>query len=593
MKLVIGYSIFLMVSILCLMICIGYLIIRRFIYPSSIPSLEGMTYSIRIYIMLNTLFFLLLSYSIISIYLRPDPYIRPLGYFISISLMAVIVANEILFLQPKKSYIRFTLCKIIIIGLSLQYSQILIFPSIVGVDPWWHQWFTLNILDQGHIPEGLEYSKLPLMQLMIGMTSLITDLGYKVATMFSISSLQVICDALFVFLLGKFLISTKVGLLAALLLEVANSHILFGYWTIPNTMAATLILPIIFIYFKLRRDNSFISTLLTIFIMGTLILTHTITSMCLAILIFVFWLSSTAYARLFDEKINQSVNWTICILFSTVMFAYWSYISGHILTLANLIKMGFYNPLVNWRYSSLYYIPLLERAVHHLGKFLYFGFSFIGCFYMSSKQFRNSNRFITIIGGMIILGLDFLSIIMMKDIISNRWDYFSQILMAVPLSLSLLLLNGIFKNRFIKIFLMSLSIFSLSFLLIISSLANIDNRFFSPNIGVRSAFTESELQAMKTISEIWNGTIGCDRYGRIPYIFQLNREFADIDDSLYSGDFTDLQDIMILVREEIVKHSFFTSRGLLKLKYNLHIALDNQNFSNIYDCGSVNGYLQN
>jgi hypothetical protein len=580
-----------MVGILCFIIFTGYLIIRRFFYPSLIPSLDELRCSTRFYITLNILFFLLLSYSIISIYLRQDPYIRPLGYFISIALMAVIVADEILFLSPQKSHICFALSKIIIIGLSLGYSQILIFPNVVGVDPWWHQWFTLKILDNGHIPEGLAYSKLPLMHLMIGMTSLVTDLGYKMATMISISSLQVICDSLFVFLLGKFLISTKVGLLAALLLELSNYHIHFGFWTIPNTPAATLILPIIFILFKLRKDKPSIGTLVVMFLMGTLILTHTVTAMCLAILLFTFWAGSEAYNKLFhEEKTIRSVTLTISVLFSIGMLAYWTYASGHITTLANLIKWGFLYDRLETSYQYLSEIPLFEQIFMSLGMFLFFSLSFIGCFYMISKQFRNRNKFSTIISGILILCLAFFSLITEKDVIVGRWYYFSQILLAIPLSLSLFLLNGIFKNRLIKGFLMSLSVFTLSFLLIMSPAANTDNHFLSPNSGVRHAFTESELNGMNTISRIWNGTIGADWYCHGPYDFQFNKEFVSIDDSLYTGNFSDLKETLIIVREDIWNRPL--TSGNLRLKNDPCIALCEQNFSRIYDCGSLSAYVE-
>jgi len=565
---------------------------RKLFHPSSIPSLEELRYSTLFYITLNILFFLLLSYSIISIYLRHDPYIRPLGYFISTALMTAIVATEILFLSSQKPHICFALCKVIIIGLSLQYSQILIFPNVVGVDPWLHQLFTLKILDNGYIPEGFSYSKLPLMHLMIGMTSLLTGLDYKTATMFSISFLQVVCDALFIFLFGKFLISTKVGLLAALLLEVSSDHIQFGYWTIPNTMGAILILPIIFILLKLRRDKPFIRTSIIIFLMGTLILTHTVASLCLAIFLFVFWLSFEVYTRLFHQKNVHSLTWTICILFSTGMLAYWSYISGHIITISNFIKLGFYGSFLYEGYQYLPGVPLWEQLFRYLGMFLFFSISFIGCLYMISKQFRNSNRFATISGGIVILCLAFLSLIIETDIIVGRWLYLSSMLMAIPLSLSLLLINGIFKNKIIKGFLICLSVFTLSFILIMSPTANLDNHLFSPNSGIRYAFTDSEFQAMDTISRIWNGKIGGDRYSRLPYKYQLNREFTTIDDSLYAGDFIDLQGILILVREEIVNHPFQTSKGILKLKYNLHSTLENQNFSRIYNSGSSSGYLK-
>jgi len=453
--------------------------------------------------------------------------------------------------------------------------------------------FTLKILDNGHIPGGSGYSKLPLMYLLIGSTSLITDLGYKMATMVSISSLQVICDAFFVFLLGNFLVNTKVGLLAALLLEVANFHISFGYWAIPNTMAAILILPIIFILLKLRRDKPFIGTLVAMFLMGTLILTHTVTTMCLNILLFAFWAGSEAYTRLFhEEKTRRPVTLTISVLFLIGMLSYWTYASGHIMTLANLIKFGFHTDLFESSYRYLSTIPFWEQIFMSLGLFLFFSLSLIGCLYMMSKQFRNSNRFIVTIGGILILCLTFFSLITEKNIFVYRWYYFSQILLAIPLSLSLLLITSIFKNQLIKGLLMSLPVFTLSFLLIMSPSTNIDNRLFSRNIGARSAFTYSELQAMETITEIWNGKIGGDKFCKRPYELQFNRKFTIIDDSFYSRDFTELKNILILIREEIVNHSFQTRRGYLKLKYNLQVELDKQKFSKIYNCDSVSGYLQ-
>ena len=582
-----------MVGILCFIVFTGYLLIRRFIYPSLITSLEELRCSTRFYITLNILFFTFFSYSIISIYLKPDPYIRPLGYFISTSIMAVIVANEILFLSTQKQRIYFALCKIIIIGLSLQYSQVLIFQNVLWGDPWVHRLFTIKIINEAYIPEGFAYSKLPLMHLMIGMTSLVTDLGYKMAAMFSISFLQVVSDSLFVFLLGKFLISNKVGLMAALLLEIANYHIFFGYVAIPNTMAAILILPIIFILFKLRKDKLFIGNLVLMFLMGTLILTHTISALCLDILLFVFWISYLVYSRVFNQAINRSVTLKMCILYTTTMLAYWTYVSGHILILVNLIKLGFYGSQFNWKYTSLSFIPFWEQILTYLGMFLFFSLSFIGFLYIVSKQFRNVNRVILASGSIMILCIAFFSVIMEKFIIASRWYYFSQILLAIPLSLSLFLINGIFKHRLIKGFIMSISIFVLSFFLIMSPFANMDNRIFTQKSGVRYAFTDSELKAGNTISKIYNETLGIDSYYSLLFKYQLDANYISIDNSLDTGDFRILHDIVIIIREETMNHPLpRLFNTYLIINYNPFLALEEQNFSRVYNSGSVSGYLK-
>ena len=588
-KLVMDNFLLVMVGGLCFIMCSGYLMIRNFFNTSMIPDLDELRCSNRFYLTLNILFFLLLSSSIISIYLKTDYYVRPLWYFISTALMAVIVSNEILFLSSQKSHIYFSLCKIIIIGLSLQYSQILIFPSVVGMDPWWHQWFTLNIIENGHIPEGLAYSKLPIMQLMTGMTVLVTDLGYKMATMFSISSLQIISDALFVFLLGKFLINTKVGLLSALLLELSNGHIFFGVWGCPNTVGAVLILPIIFILFKLRKDKPFIGTSIAMFLMGVLILTHTLTAMFLTILFYTLWVGTDVYAILFpDEKTIKSVTLTLSVLFSIGMLAYWNYITGHIRNLSLLIKWGFSFNFLKGRLQYLFDIPFLDQIFNNLGMFLFFSLSFMGCFYLISKQFRNSNRFTLTFSGIVILCITFFSLIFNMDILVDRWFFFSQILLVIPLSLSLFLINSVSKNKMIKSLLISISVFILSFLLIMSSQANMDNRLLTPNSGFRFAFTESEMTALNTISRIWSGLLGVDFYGREPFLF--DREFITIEKFLIAGNFDEIQDTLIVIREEILTHPYKIARGILD--YDLHIVLEEQNFSRIYNDGSTSGYLK-
>ncbi len=78
--------------ILIFLTCATYLFIRKNISVSTIQSLDQISVSSRFYIILNIIFFLSLSFSIISIHLRIDPYIRPLEYFIITSFMAAIVA---------------------------------------------------------------------------------------------------------------------------------------------------------------------------------------------------------------------------------------------------------------------------------------------------------------------------------------------------------------------------------------------------------------------------------------------------------------------------------------------------------------------
>jgi len=573
-----------------------YLIIRKSISSSTLSYLASTVGSSRFHFTLNVIFFSLFAYSIVSFWLRPDLYIRPLGFFVAIALMAVVEAIDILFLPSRGRFSHLALFKIILIGLSLEFSQLLIYPSVVGIDPWTHQMFTLKILNIGHIPEGYGYSALPFMHLVTGSTSLVTGLSYKMATMLSVSLTQVLCNVLITFLLGNFLFNKKVGLLAGLLLGVANWHVTMGYWTIPNTMATVFIPIIIYLLFKVRQERPHIGILLAVVFMGALILTHTVTAACLAILLFAFWAGFKVYNSMYREW-KASVPLSIPVLFTVGMFLWWTFASGSIRILAELIKWGFSldyflstralaMPEQVVQYASN--MPFSEQLFNNLGMFLFFAISLIGCLYMVHKRSGSSYKFVMALGGITVLGMSSFAVITGLGIIVERWWYFSQILLALPLAVAFFLFSGIVKNKVGKTLLLATLTFSLSFLMIMSPTANLDNPTFSPNTQVRFALTESELQAVERVSNMWNNRIGVDAYyselrtSSYP-MKEINREIAYV-------NYTNCQDMFVLIREEIVHNPLLLSY-VYKLDYDPREVLTAQTFSRVYDCGSVIGFV--
>ena len=154
--------------------------------------------------------------------------------------MAGVIACEII--TSERRHAPLILIQVLLLGVSIAWSQLLIFPSLLGVDPWYHSALTNRIVSEGFIPEGYSYSKLPLFHLMIAATSILADLPYKFATMASVSLGQIICNGVFVFLIADRLFKNhRVGLLAALMVVIANHHIFMSYWSIPNAFAAVFI----------------------------------------------------------------------------------------------------------------------------------------------------------------------------------------------------------------------------------------------------------------------------------------------------------------------------------------------------------------
>jgi hypothetical protein len=507
--------------------------------------------------------------------------------------MVATVAVEIQFLPSRKWCNYLVLFETVLIGLSLEFSQLLIFSGLVGIDPWGHQAFTLNILKAGHVPEGYAYSQLPLMHLTIGETSLMTGLDYKIATMLSISLSQVLCNVLFTFLLGSLLFNNKIGLLGGLLIGVANWQVYWGIWTIPTTMAAVFMPIIIYLLLKGRRQKH-VDAFLAILLMGALILTHTLTSACMVILLFAFWAGFKLHNRIYrgrahKEALITSVTFT---LFIAGTLSWWTYASGHISELAEIIKNGF-----NFDYFSIvppkeiiqysYNIPLSEQLFNGMGTALFLAISIIGCLYMLSK-FGNSHSFVMAIGGAATLTLSF-SFALRLSGLEGRWFYFSQILLAVPLALALFLFCYAVKSKLGKALFLAALTFSLSFLMILSYPTNTDAaRYLSPNTQVRNAFTESELRAIEKMSQIWNKKVGVDTY--YAELQWQQYQVEDISEQIYNRNYTDSQDTLVAIREEIVNHPFLLY-GTYKLDYDPRESLTTQGFSRVYDCGSVSGFV--
>ena len=589
----IGRFVYVFVGILTLISCILWLLIRRQAFG------EICIRSNSTFLLLNIVFFLLLTCNVLFVYFRTNIYERPLIFFIFLSFMFGIVALEILFYKTTVKHQFLILSQIIILSFISVWSQLLIFPNLIGIDPWAHQVFTLKILNTGFIPQGYSYSFLPLMHLETASTSLITGLDYKWAAAFSVTLSHIICTVLFIFLLGKFITHIKVALLASLLLITGNYYIYIGMIAIPNTMAAIFIPIILYLLLTNQKKNFLIGNLLTMFFAITLIFTHTVSSVCMLIILFIINLISYSINKIYPEKKVKFVTMNIAVFFLVVMFSCWIYLSGHIITLAKIIQVGFQEEIfVNAPKAIIGYaasVPVSEQIFNQLGAFLFFSISFIGCFYMISKKYGNFYTLIIAVVGIVPLAIGLFGTIFGYFVIEERWWYFSQILLTIPLSIAFIIFCSKIKNKSLKpIFLFCLTVI-LSFLLIMSSKANLDNHMFSPNTGVRLALTESEIKGAAFFSEKSIKPLLLDHdYSLIitNYYSLKDKRVKSLDTSLLTEDFS--SGGTILIREEIINRPFRLFRQPFKLNYDLTQALETQGFSRIYDSNSVFGfYLKN
>ncbi len=583
----IGRMVYLLTGFLALISCLLWLAIRKsHRFEFHLPESRTLT------IICAICFFGLLTLSVLSVYLRPELYERPLLFFILTALMAGIIACEII--TSSRRHTSLIIIQILLLGVNISWSQLLIFPSLLGIDPWYHSTLTNRIIEEGIIPEGHGYLKLPLFHLIIAATSLVTGLPYKFAAMVSVGLGQVICNALFVFLIAFSLFKNhRVGLLAALMVIIANHHIYMSYWSIPNAFAAVFIpIALYLLLFKFSNHSRFSSAILCIIILATIILTHTIAAMCMAILLFIVWGAHTVY-RNYHSRTDNQVSLMVSIGFMIAMFSWWAYASGSIHSLTRLIDWGFSREVFvstpKEFQNYLASIPLGEQVFNNLGMLLFFAFSFIGIFYMISRR-GNSSSFAMAWVGITPLAIGFFSLISGHSVIEHRWWYFAQILLSIPLTVAIYTIGTWKTKNLLSLYCFVFGfVVILSFLMIMSPAANIDNAMFSPNTNWRATPIESELQ-VRTILDRYSGISRSDTYysGRLSYIGYRTEPFCN---EIAYRNLSDMAGDLVLVRDTILTDPFMLYSSIYKLDYNLGDLMSAAGFHRIYDSGSVFVYL--
>jgi len=583
----IGRVIYLLTGVLALISCLLWLVIRKcHTFEFHLPEARTLT------TFWSICFFGLYTLSVLSIYLRPELYERPLLYFTLTAVMAGVIACEIF--TSGRRHVGLILIQILLLGVSIAWSQLLIFPSLLGVDPWYHAALTNRIIEEGFIPEGYAYSKMPLFHLLIAATTLSATLPYKFATMVSVSLGQIICNAVLVFLIANYLFKNhRVGLLAALMVVIASHHIYMSYWSIPNAFAAVFItIALYLLFFRFRDRSRFSSAILYMMVLATIIMTHTITAMCMAILLFVTWGALAVYCT-YHSRADNHVSLMGPISFMIVMFAWWTYASGSIGTLADLIDWGFsvdyFTPTPEGFQGYAAVVPFGEQLFYNLGMFLFFTFSFIGIFYMISRR-GSSSSFAMAWVGMAPLAISFFSLISGHSVIEHRWWYFAQILLSIPLAVAIYIIGTWKSKTHLHLYGFTFGfVVVLSFLMIMSPAANADNLSFFPNSHMKHSFTEAELESIKTLTEKWDGPIKTDAYFAGCQWFQYP-QLSSLCQQVYSDDYLSLRGHIIVVREATIGRPFKFFSAIVKLDYDLNVKLDGLGFSRIYDSNSGSGY---
>jgi len=555
--------------------------------------------SYELFLLGNVLFFLFLGCAVLSFQLRADVYVRPLTYFIFAALMASALALEVLTSDTKGKSAWLILTQIIILGCTLQFSELLLFPSVVGADPWADQQFTLQLISSGHIPQlaGFQYTTLPSFFLTVASTSVLSGLGYKWSVMLSVELSLIITCTLFTFLLGKSLISAKAGLLGGLLLVTANQFINMGFWTIPTTFGGILLLMAVYLLLKSRHQNRSAYLLILLIVMAALVTAHTISAMALALALISGLIALIVWHRLRRPEVGRSnlLSIRVAEIFIVAMFAWWAFVSGSFAAVITLIQTQSVEAITQINGgTNIPGMPLWLQGLSAAGICAFAALAAIGCFYMISQKFGNRSGFVLVSMGIIPVIVGF-SRAFGAFLEAERWIFFAQILYAVPLAVTALILVALVRGTGAKaLFLMS-AVGLLTLGMILSPTANIDNHLFGSPTWERPTLTASELTAVQTIGQKSSGEIFSDS----TYMNDANLYYNYNSSAPQSAHNLQASPPLFLIRAVNNGLSFIVTSLQAPSSIPLNTTFTPSNGtgtslgSRVYDSGSVTGYVNN
>jgi len=508
-----------------------YLAFRgRLSKDESLPKLRNVN---RIRSVVRIIFIASISLSILLLW--SNMYYRPPLYFALLLVATACIILEILCLSEEKtSQTTIVLFEIIVLSLSIYAGIYYQFSGIYGTDPWWHNEWIQETVNLGHITRGEflnnGYYLFPVFHLLAAMVQTTTSLASYSAVFIS-TGVFMAMSCVFIFLIGRKLINTKVGLLAALIVPLTTNSIQRATAIIPMSLGFCFVLVILYLVFCQERKtavNSFLIILLSI----SLILTHTIAALVMLVSLVAIHIGIKLCKQI-SRPITpyETVSLTLILFFGVAMLTRWMQSPTGTPAFFDLSLAQFLSSLQMDAQFALATpvppasIPYGIKLLNSGGYLLLLGFAAIGALINLHPKNRTEGRvaLVFMAGMLFFLPYSFI-LFQLENILPSRWIIFLYVPLAILALQGLRSISNLLKYNLVKLGVMILVLLTVIFIMTTNCVANNDSPWVY-NGAIRSGYTQSELTAIETLSDM---RCGCPRtdlyYGLIfPYVIGYDK----------------------------------------------------------------------
>lgn len=517
---------------------------------------------------------------------RSEQYVKPTGYYVLMALSSGAAFISARSVSTRRQF-GITIALACALGLTHIWTESLLFPgSLIGLDPWHHMKVVTRELAPGGVTEvpigittlGTSYS---LMHLYLKKMLVATGLSYKTVALLFVGTPLVAGNTVLSGLIGKILFRDgRTGAAASLASATSMGSLFLGIWIIPNGVGITLSLAAA--YLLLERKSRWLPVYLRAVLVAVALTLAYFTHILAAV-----WVIGTVICLLAPRitpalkelirKEGTAVNkWGsmatvaafILIPVSLPLWMTYTTAGNSVARTSEYYRFNSPAPSSGIIYTATEITfnigpessntqtdgnRLKELVLDSSGLFLYTGIAIPGMLLAVKRKYSTAAWMWALLGACT-LALGFFPPLIGKAILEDRWRYFSGVVLSVFLATTLISLA---KNRVGTVLAAAL----LSVIVFLSTIGvplNQTNRSLSPNLIVRYALTEKEMQGLAVAASLhpqivgtdplyWNAMVSDPRYS------WTTATAISLESSLVSGDFTNTKADMLLIREALNK----------------------------------------